>query len=54
MNEIGNTVVHAPSDHGLQIISPATTTISSSTTFLGIDEVDTLADLNDEAENVNN
>jgi hypothetical protein len=29
MNESGNTVVHAPSDHGLQIISPARTTISS-------------------------
>lgn len=27
---MGNTVVHAPSNHGLQITSPAATTLTSS------------------------
>jgi hypothetical protein len=44
ISETGNTIVHAPSDSGLQIITPATTTISSSNTFLE-EDVDMLDDL---------
>ena len=29
MNDMGNTVVHAPSNHGLQVTSPASTTLTT-------------------------
>jgi len=50
MNEYGNTVVHAPSGHGLQITSPATTTVTSSNTFLDLDDATMLADIDTDAD----
>ena len=49
MNDAGNTVVHAPSDHGLQIISPAAVTISSNSNnnnnmFLSVEDVNSFED----------
>lgn len=41
MNDFGNTVVHAPSNHGLQITSPASTTLTSNT-FLEMEDVNIL------------
>lgn len=40
MNEVGNKVVHAPSDHGIHIISAADTTISNANTFIDIEDND--------------
>ena len=48
MNEFGNTVVHAPSDNGLHISTPARV-ISSPNIFIDIEDNDYLKD-NDEAE----
>ncbi len=50
MNEVGNTVVHAPSDHGLQIISPATTTITSSNTFIDLEDTSMLTEADSQDE----
>jgi hypothetical protein len=33
-NNYGNTVVHGPANHGIQIISPTTTTLTSGVSFL--------------------
>lgn len=38
INEVGTTVVHAPSDHGLQITTPTATTMTSSNTFLDLED----------------
>jgi hypothetical protein len=43
MNQYGNTIVHAPSDNGLSITTPART-IGSSNTFLDIEDTDFLKD----------
>lgn len=46
MDTTGNTVVHAPSNAGMHIFSPVTTTMSSvGGTFLDLEENDYLADL---------
>lgn len=42
MNEVGNTVVHAPSNQGLQITTPAAVTLTSSTNFLELEDINTL------------
>jgi hypothetical protein len=46
MNEFGNTVVHAPSDNGLSITTPART-IASSNTFIDLEDNDYLRDTED-------
>ena len=45
MNESGNTVVHAPSDSGLQIITPTSVTISSAPAFLDLEDDNVLLDV---------
>lgn len=48
MSEFGNTAVHAPSNSGLQIVTPAAVTMTSSNTFLDIEDVNALTDDKDE------
>jgi hypothetical protein len=50
MDGNGNTVVHAPSDSGLQITRPAAMTLMSGPSFLDIEDTTTLTEDSSEVE----